>query len=233
MEVLGAVPKSNCSYPNPKIPAKTLLSPSLTVPFSQISLIKPKAHLNSLQKTTTPNELNNEVKEAAIIPTMSDILASSKAQNLDLQLQTLGPFFRITAKCLETENELGRSEGLIRVWLRGRVLHLDSIRLKRETLGMERSIFGIGLFIGAVAVRYGYDCGCTTAELLAINDSDLYHTKLVRFYKRIGFKVVHEVTGSTVGDLAHMLVWGGIGTRMDADVEELLLKWCRRFIPQN
>ncbi|KAL9417709.1 hypothetical protein AB3S75_040656 [Citrus x aurantiifolia] len=233
MEVLCAVPKLKCSHPNPRIPAKTLISPSLTVPLSQISLIKPKARLNSLQKTATPNELKTEVKEAAAIPTMSDVLASSKAQNLDLQLQTLGPFFRITAKSLETDNELGRAEGLIRVWLKGRVLHLDSIRLKRETLGMERSIFGIGLFIGAVAVRYGYDCGCTTAELLAINDSDLYHTKLVRFYKRIGFKVVHEVTGSTMGDLAHMLIWGGIGTRMDANVEELLLKWCSRFIPQN
>ncbi|KAL9415312.1 hypothetical protein AB3S75_043573 [Citrus x aurantiifolia] len=233
MEVLCAVPKLKCSHPNPRIPAKTPISPSLTVPLSQISLIKLKARLNSLQKTATPNELKTEVKEAAAIPTMSDILASSKAQNLDLQLQTRGPFFRITAKSLETDNELGRAEGLIRVWLKGRVLHLDSIRLKRETLGMERSIFGIGLFIGAVAVRYGYDCGCTTAELLAINDSDLYHTKLVRFYKRIGFKVVHEVTGSTMGDLAHMLIWGGIGTRMDANVEELLLKWCSRFIPQN
>ena len=179
MEVLCAVPKLKCSHPNPRIPAKTLISPSLTVPLSQISLIKLKARLNSLQKTATPNELKTEVKEAAAIPTMSDILASSKAQNLDLQLQTLGPFFRITAKSLETDNELGRAEGLIRVWLKGRVLLVDSIRLKRETLGMERSIFRIGLFIGAVAVRYGYDCGCTTAELLAINDSDLYHTKVL------------------------------------------------------
>ncbi|KAK0582136.1 hypothetical protein LWI29_021883 [Acer saccharum] len=164
---------------------------------------------------------------------MSDILASSRAQKLDLQLQTLGPFFRITAKSLETQNELGRAEGLIRFWFGGRVLHLDSVRLRRETLGMERSIFGIGLFIGAVAVRYGFDSGCSTAQLLAINDSDLYHAKLVRFYKRIGFKVVHEVTGSTIGDLAHLLVWGGVGTRMDANVEDLLIKWCTRFKSQN
>ncbi|KAF2320880.1 hypothetical protein GH714_031776 [Hevea brasiliensis] len=160
---------------------------------------------------------------------MADILASSKTQNLDLQLKTLGPFFRITARSLDTLNELGRAEGLIRVWLGGKILHLDSIRLRRETMGMERSIFGIGLFIGAVAIRYGYDCGCRTAELLAINDTDLYHSKLVRFYTRIGFKAVHEVTGSTIGDLAHMLVWGGIGTRMDADIEELLIKWCTRI----
>ncbi|XP_062177137.1 uncharacterized protein LOC133882051 isoform X2 [Alnus glutinosa] len=169
----------------------------------------------------------------AALPTMSEILKSSRAQKVDLQLQTLGPFFRITAKSLETQNELGKAEGVIRVWVRGRILHLDSIRLRRETLGMEKSIFGIGLFIGAVAVRHGYDCGCKTAELLAINDSDLYHSKLVRFYTRIGFKAVHEVTGSTLGDYGHMLVWGGIGTRMDAIVEELLIRWCTRFKFRN
>ncbi|KAF5444300.1 hypothetical protein F2P56_036786 [Juglans regia] len=204
-------------------------SPSF-IPISQISPSQAtsKAPLNSLQKSTTLSE-NTKYKIEATLPTMTEILESSKAQNLDLQLQTLGPFFRITAKSLETQKELGKAEGLIRVWLRGRILHLDSIRLRRETLGMEKSIFGIGLFIGAVAVRYGYDCGCKTAELLAINDSDLYHSKLVRFYTRIGFKAVHEVTGTTFGDYGHMLVWGGIGTRMDANVEELLIRWCTRF----
>ncbi|XP_028125881.1 uncharacterized protein LOC114322708 [Camellia sinensis] len=194
---------------------------------SQITL--PNPHLNSLSKITT----TNKKIDSNSIPTMSEVMEASKAQNIHLQLQTLGPFFRITAKSLETQNELGRAEGLIRVWFGGRVLHLDSIRLRRETLGMERSIFGIGLFIGAVAIRYGYECGCGSAELLAINDSELYHSKLVRFYKRIGFKVVHEVTGSSIGDLAHMLVWGGIGTRMDANITELLLKWCTRFKSPN
>lgn len=171
-------------------------------------------------------------KEAAF-PTMSDILEASRRQKLDLQLQTIGPFFSITAKSLETHKELGRAEGLIRLWLGGKILHLDSIRLRRDTLGMEKSIFGIGLFIGAVAIRYGYDCGCRKAELLAINDTHLYHSKLVRFYTRIGFKAVVEVTGSSLGDFAHMLVWGGVGTRMDANLEELLIKWCTRFKPHN
>ncbi|KAK6916327.1 hypothetical protein RJ641_019188 [Dillenia turbinata] len=142
---------------------------------------------------------------------MSDILTSSKAQNLGLELQTLGPFFRITAT------------RITRAWLGGKVLHLDSIKLTRETLAMEKSIFGISLYIGAVALSYGYHCDCKKAELLAINESDLYHSK---FYTRIGFKSVHEVTGLSFGDLARMLVWGGIGTRMDADIEELLVKWC-------
>ncbi|XP_030480950.2 uncharacterized protein LOC115697918 isoform X1 [Cannabis sativa] len=164
-------------------------------------------------------------------PTISEILETSRAQKLDLRLQTVGPFFRVTAKSLETNNELGKAEGIIRVWFGGRILHLDSIRLNKETLGMEKSIFGIGLFIGAVAIRYGYDCGCKKAELLAINDSELYHKKLVKFYRRIGFKVVHEVSGSRLDDIGHMLVWGGVGTRMDALIDELLLKWCTRFKP--
>ncbi|EEF34917.1 uncharacterized protein LOC8272280 [Ricinus communis] len=213
MELKSITPSPNFSLPNPRI--------------------QPVIHLNSLEKISIRHESTNKTKDVIALPTMSDILSSSKAQKLDLQLKTVGPFFRITARSLETKNELGRAEGLIRVWLRGKILHLDSIRLRRETLGMEKSIFGIGLFIGAVAIRYGHDCGCRVAELLAINDSDLYHSKLVRFYTRIGFKAVHEVTGSTTGDLAHMLVWGGVGTRMDAEVEELLIKWCTRFKHRN
>ncbi|KAF7840737.1 Polycomb group protein like [Senna tora] len=163
------------------------------------------------------------------MPSMSDILEASRTQNLDVQLRTVGPFFRITAKSLESENEVGRAEGVIRVWVGGRILHLDSMKLRRETIGMEKSIFGIGLFIGAVAIRHGYDCGCEKAELLAINDSDLYHSKLVRFYGRLGFKAVHEVRGSSIRDIGHMLVWGGKGTRMDASIQQLMIKWCSRF----
>ncbi|THG23173.1 hypothetical protein TEA_019268 [Camellia sinensis var. sinensis] len=88
-----------------------------------------------------------------------------------------GTLFQNHYQELETQNELGRAEGLIRVWFGGRVLHLDSIRLRKETLGMKRSIFGIGLFIGAVAIRYGYECGCRSTELLAIDDSELYHSE--------------------------------------------------------
>jgi hypothetical protein len=28
-------------------------------------------------------------------------------------------------------------------------------------------------------------------------------------------------------------VWGGRGTRMDADIEQLLTKWSKRFRPQD
>ncbi|RAL39636.1 unnamed protein product [Cuscuta campestris] len=168
---------------------------------------------------------------SATIPTMAEIMESCRARNLDLQLRSVGPFFRVTARNMRTQNEVGWAQGVTRVWFGGRILHLDSIRMGRETVGMEKSIFGIGVFVGAVAIRHGYDSGCTKAELLAINDSHLYHSKLVRFYKRIGFKVVHEVKGESLGDIGHMLVWGGIGTRMDANLEDLLIKWGPKFKP--
>ena len=58
----------------------------------------------------------------------------------------------------------------------------------------------------------------------------LGYLQLVKFYRRIGFEEVYEVTGSSLGDISHMVVWGGVGTRMDADVERLLMKWCTRFV---
>ncbi|WOL17640.1 hypothetical protein Cni_G26433 [Canna indica] len=193
-----------------------VVSFSLLPPLSQLSL-------------TTPAP-PDAPKLSTSKPTMSDIMEASRAQGLRLRFQVLGPFFRVRAEG-EDGAELGRAEGVVRPWIGGRVLHLDSMRLSRDTLSMDRSIFGLGLFIGAAAVRHGFDQGCRRAELLAINDSPLFHSKLVRFYTRMGFKVVHEVDGSSMGDLAHMLVWGGRGTRMDADIEELFQKWGKRFKP--
>uniref|UniRef100_A0ACD5TC71 Uncharacterized protein n=1 Tax=Avena sativa TaxID=4498 RepID=A0ACD5TC71_AVESA len=166
-----------------------------------------------------------------LFPTMADIMAASRAQGLRVSLRTVGPLFRVTATRDGAEKvELGRAEGAVLPWPGGNVLHLESMRMSRATLEVpDRPLFGLGIFLGAVAVRHGFDAGCVRAELLAINDSPLYHGKLVKFYTRMGFKAVHEVDGSSITDLAHMLVWGGQGTRMDADIEQLLTKWSKRF----
>lgn len=164
---------STTQFPHPRTPTST--KHKISYPKSLISQISRSSSSSlSHQKTRT-----NSVNFVDNFPTMSEIMDASRSQNLDLQLKTLGPFFRITAKSLKTQKDLGKAEGLIRVWLQGKILHLDSIKLQRETLGMEKSIFGIGLFIGAVAIRHGYDSGCKKAELLAIYDTELYHTKVI------------------------------------------------------
>lgn len=160
----------------------TSLSSTTYTPLSHTSSL----HQITLKTNTNPRTTITKNKPDGLpknepkitLPTMRNIIDSSKQQKVELKLQTLGPFFRITGKRQESEEEIGRAEGMIRVWFGRKILHLDSIKLTRETLGMEKSIFGIGVFLGAVAVRYGYDCGCTSAELLAINDSDLYHNKV-------------------------------------------------------
>ncbi|CAL9224408.1 unnamed protein product [Arabidopsis halleri] len=185
-----------------------------------------------------PAKLNlspsNSLGEPKSLPSMSDILTSSRARKIDLKIQTLGPFFRVTGKNLETGGEVGRAEGVVRPWFgHGLVLHLDTIRQTKETVAMDKSVLGVGLYVGAVAIRHGYDCGCRTDQLLAIYDSDLYHSKLVRFYRRIGFEEVKEVSGSSIGDMADMLMWGGVGTRMDANIHHLLLKWSKVFLKSH
>ena len=168
--------KLSCSAsPLPNL--RTQVSSPSIIPKSQIlqlhspsQTVLKKTHLNSLQISTTHYEHKKD-KFDDTVPNVRDIglIKSPKpwppAPNSRTLFQNHG-------------QELGKAEGLIRVWLQGTILHLDSIRLRRETLAMEKSIFGIGLFLGAVAIRYGYDCGCKTAELLAINDSDLYHSKV-------------------------------------------------------
>lgn len=166
---------------NPPFQTRIQLPFSANIPFSHpLTSISPHFNSNSLQKPRFPRaSANATTNEAVIMPSMAEILDASRAQKLDLQLKTLGPFFRITARSMVTGTELGRAEGLVRFWVGGKILHLDSIKLQRETLDMEKSIFGLGLFIGAVAIRHGYDSGCKTAQLLAINDSDLYHSKVL------------------------------------------------------
>ncbi len=55
--------------------------------------------------------------------------------------------------------------------------------------------------------------------------ADRWHARLVTYYSYFGFKAVCVVEGDKLADLPHMLVWGGAGTRMDADVQAMLRKW--------
>ena len=64
-------------------------------------------------------------------------------------------------------------------------------------------------------------------EVLAVDDgASGEHDRLVRAYGRVaGFQVVKRVDGDTLSDIPHQLVWGAVGTRMDAGVEAQLRRW--------
>ena len=64
---------------------------------------------------------------------------------------------------------------------------------------------------------------CKSARLLAIYDQEGYSKKLVRYFRKIGFHIIREV-GSSPGDLFIRLIWGGAGTLMRGDCEDILQK---------
>ncbi|KAG0611000.1 hypothetical protein M758_7G107200 [Ceratodon purpureus] len=161
-----------------------------------------------------------------LLPTQEDIVAAAREKGMLLAIKVTGPLFVVTAIDVATGENLGTADGFIKPWIDANILHLDSIRLTKASASRTgRTIFGAAVYMGALMVRHGIDSACNKGELLAINDSDVYHKKLVRYYGRLGWKPVHEVKGESLQDFFHMLVWGGVGTRMDADLRELLGKW--------
>ena len=66
------------------------------------------------------------------------------------------------------------------------VLRFDQLRVYnsrlRERDNGARSVLGVGSLLGSAALPLAVEAGCTRAELLAINDTDWYRDRLVKFY---------------------------------------------------
>uniref|UniRef100_A0A7S1TYT8 Uncharacterized protein n=1 Tax=Phaeomonas parva TaxID=124430 RepID=A0A7S1TYT8_9STRA len=84
-----------------------------------------------------------------------------------------------------------------------------------------QSPHGLSLLLGYYAMRRAYDRGCAKAELLAINDDPRQHKILLRHYQRMCFRPVRDV-GEGLASVPDRLVWGGVGTLMEADITENL-----------
>ena len=56
-------------------------------------------------------------------------------------------------------------------------------------------------------------------------NADVAHRRLCKYYRRMGFETVVEVGGRGLRDFPHLLVWGGIGTRMNVDTIAFLTRW--------
>ena len=86
---------------------------------------------------------------------------------------------------------------------------------------------GVGHLIWASTMAFALEATpCEKARLLAINDDERQHARLVRYFFMRGFKKVRDV-GSHPLDLPLRMVWGGAGTLMAADCKEVLLKSSR------
>lgn len=63
---------------------------------------------------------------------------------------------------------------------------------------------------------------CREAHLLAIKDEEMQGTRLVRYYKSLGFETIRESGELTLQD---QVTWGGDGTLMITDSEEFMKRW--------
>lgn len=147
---------------------------------------------------------------------------------LYLDLQTLGPLYKVRCQLGDSSGVLlGESDGYVIPI--AQFMHCDTMRIYnskikklRQSADLQLGFMGLGRVLAKSIAAYGYSQGCLRAEILAINDDDETHRKLVMYYKRLGFRAVREVTGDSLADVPHMLVWGGAGTRMDASIPNFL-----------
>lgn len=163
----------------------------------------------------------------------------AQQQGIVLTFTTLGPAYRCVARSQHnTTQVLGYVEGIIRP----QVLHLDKMEVFRSMLKRARAenpdftgggtSLGVGLLMGYLCLLHGQENGYTVAEFLAIDDEDKQHKRLVRYYRHAGFQVIKYV-GDEIWDVPDRLVWGGCGTLLRANIEDLLQFWTRLMQKQN
>ena len=156
-----------------------------------------------------------------------------------MSLTTLGPGYRAVARCRHDPSQiLGYVEGFVRPGSKSRqLLHLDQMQVFRPVVQRARrdnpdefrgggTVLGVGLLMGYLCLLHGQEQGCHVAEFLAIDDQELQHKRLVRFYKHAGFALVKYV-GDGFMDIPDRMVWGGCGTLLRQDIPVLLESWTR------
>jgi hypothetical protein len=157
------------------------------------------------------------------IATIEEITNFATRNGISLTFTTRGPGYRcVGVDATNPTTILGYVEGFIRP--SRTILHADKMEIFIK--GGGGTFLGPGLLIAYVCFLHGKDCGCTTAEFLAIDDAEYQHTRLVRYYKMMGFREVRYV-GEEINHIPDRLVWGGCGTLMTEEIDIILKKWTR------
>ncbi|GAX23372.1 hypothetical protein FisN_15Lu103 [Fistulifera solaris] len=158
----------------------------------------------------------------------------AQRQGIVLTFTTLGPAYRCIARSQHnTTQVLGYVEGILRP---SPLLHLDKMEVFRPMVQRARAenpaftgggvSLGVGLLMGYLCLLHGQENGCKKAEFLAIDDEEKQHKRLVRYYRHAGFQFIKYV-GDDIWDVPDRLVWGGCGTLLGANIDELLQFWTR------
>ncbi|GIL57939.1 hypothetical protein Vafri_13126 [Volvox africanus] len=183
---------------------------------------------NSRLETSPSN--GSSTSQLAGLVTLEEVQRAAKRRGLAISVKELGPFYRIVCRDGSEEGQvLGVTSGFVAPWFG--IMHCDTLQIFTRGLKgdagqrIRGGVLGLGLLLGGATFTHGFYHGCRTAEILAINDNDAWHERLVKYYSYFGFRPVCRVGGNGLADLPHLLVWGGEGTRMNADIEAMLQRW--------
>lgn len=172
--------------------------------------------------------------------TLADVRAAAAARSVAVSIRELGPLWEVTLLDEGREEAGGTStfSNPSRLLARaagttlGRVCRIDSLVVETRRVAGEDGarvrpgLGGTGVLAARAVFALAAARGAATAQILAVDDDPATHARLVAVYGRAaGFKEVKRITGGSLSDVPHMLVWGGAGTRMDADVGAQLLAW--------
>jgi hypothetical protein len=142
--------------------------------------------------------------------------ASDRGLLLRLQVGGAGGLQILRVAVARREGERLLLLGELKGWTSPLVagLQLDTMRVQ----GSDTQ--GVGPVIWAATFAWALEATpCRRARLLAIRDDDRQHQRLVRYFRRLGFRPVREL-GAGVLDLPLRLVWGGAGLLMTGDCAE-------------
>jgi len=147
--------------------------------------------------------------------------------NLLLRLQLRRPLnlwtFRLVV-AQSTDTNIVKILGEMKGWAyeKSNGLQLDTMQVSPQANK------GIGHLIWAATMAWALESTpCKRARLLAIHDDLNQHNRLKKYFQKRGFQTVKEV-GSAPMDLPLRIVWGGAGSLMTAECQEVF-EYSRRL----
>ncbi len=160
--------------------------------------------------------------------TLNSLEKEASSASLLLRIQVRRPLSIWTFKVVVAEKvQLNKVQllGELKGWayrdIKG--LQIDTIKVSSP------KIKGVGDLLWAATMLWAMESTpCKYARLLAISDENFQHYRLIRYFQQKGFNRTREV-GSSPLDLPLRMVWGGSGSLMIAECENVLeksyLKW--------
>ncbi|MFM8524634.1 MAG: hypothetical protein ACKOCM_03310 [Cyanobacteriota bacterium] len=155
------------------------------------------------------------------LPTLGAIEQCAAARGLLLRLQVRELLGLRTLRVVVAQPRSGEMPVLLGE-LKGWALPIRA-GLQLDTLRVAPGApAGVGALIWAATLCWALEeTPCRRARFLAIRDDDHQHRRLVRYFRRLGFRGCREVGASPL-DLVLRLIWGGSGLLMAGDCAEAL-----------